>query len=143
MELVLLFKSLHFIFLIAWFAGLFYMFRLYVYHVENTDKPDFIGVIKVMEHKLYYYITVPAMVLTISFGSLLLYFSSTNITDLWILKKLTFVALLVGYNLYIGHTLKRFKKDDIFLTSKQCRIINEVPTIMLISIIFIAVFRYY
>ena len=136
------YKSMHLISMVTWFAGLFYMFRLYVYHVENKDKPDAINMLKVMERKLYYYITTPGMVLTLIFGTLLIFEVPNYATQLWFKVKILMIFLLAGYHHYIGYTLKRFKNDDIYLTSKQCRMLNEFPTLFLIGIIFSAVYKY-
>lgn len=137
-----LFKALHLIGMVVWFAGLFYMFRLFVYHRENFDKPDSVKMLKVMEYKLYYYITWPGMVGTVIFGSFLFINSTNEFSDLWIILKFSLIGVLISYHLYIGYTRKRFHKDDMFLTSKQCRIWNEAPTLLLVSIIFIAVYRH-
>jgi putative membrane protein len=137
----LLFKSVHLIFMVGWFAGLFYMFRLFVYHRENHLNKDIILLLKTMEHRLYYYITTPAMVLCFLCGIGLSYHSSYNLDMPWFKYKVALVSLLICYHHYIGHTLKRFKKDDMFLSSKLCRIINEVPTLFLVSIICTAVYR--
>jgi putative membrane protein len=137
----LIYKSMHLVSMVAWFAGLFYMFRLFVYHVENKEKSDVVRVLKIMERKLYYYITFPAMVATIIFGILLLSNSTHNLRMLWFSIKSILLLLLIFYHFYIGYTLNRFKKNDYFLTSKQCRLFNEIPTIFLIGIIFVAVFR--
>lgn len=134
-------KALHLISMVAWFAGLFYIFRLFVYHVENKDRPDAVEMLKVMEHKLYYYITFPAMLATLIFGISLLTTTQHNLVSSWIYWKLFMVAGLVGYNFYSGKILKELKKDRYPLTSKQCRMINEIPTIFLIGIVFVAVFR--
>lgn len=136
-----LFKALHLIAMVAWFAGLFYMFRLFVYHVENSDKPDATRMLKTMERKLYYYITYPAMVATFVFGSFLLMATKYNMSQMWFIIKFMLLVGLVIYHHFIGYTLKRFKKDELFLSSKQCRFLNEVPTLFLIGIIFIAVYR--
>jgi len=127
--------------MVTWFAGLFYMFRLFVYHVENADKKDVTDVLKTMEHKLYYYITTPSMVAIVIFGSGLLMVTSYNMTQTWFAIKFVMILALIGYHFYIGHTLKRFKKDDLFLSSKQCRMLNEFPTLFLIGIIAVAVCR--
>lgn len=133
---------MHLVFMVAWFAGLFYMFRLFVYHVESKTSSDRTTLLKTMEYRLFYYITTPAMIGTILFGTLLFIKSGVELFDQWFITKLIFVLLLVIYQFYIFYTLKRFAKDDLFLTSKQCRIINEVPTIFLFFIIFNAVYRY-
>lgn len=136
-----LFKALHLIAMVTWFAGLFYMFRLFVYHTENKEKTDVTDVLKVMERKLYYYITTPGMVATVIFGLILLMATSYNMSQKWFMLKFAQILCLIAYHFYVGYTLKRFQKDDVFLTSKQCRIRNEVPTLFLIGIIFVAVYR--
>jgi putative membrane protein len=135
------FKALHLISMVAWFAGLFYMFRLFVYHTENKDKPEVTAVLKVMAHKLYFYITTPAMILVFIFGLGLLTQVPQRMHERWFLWKFLFLMGLVGYHLIIGGTLSRYKKDDVFLTSKQCRLLNEVPIIFLVVIILLAVFK--
>ena len=134
-------KALHLISMVAWFAGLFYIFRLFVYHVENKDRPDAVEMLKVMEHKLYYYITFPAMIATLIFGISLLAVTQHNLVSSWIYWKIFMVSGLIGYNIYSGKILKELKKDVYPLSSKQCRMINEIPTIFLIGIVFVAVFR--
>ena len=137
----LLFKALHLISMVAWFAGLFYMFRLFVYQVENKGKADVSGLLKIMSHRLYYYITWPAMVATVVFGFCLLSQVPGYAHAGWFKMKLLFLLGLVGYHCYIGYTLKRFKNEDYFLSSKQCRLWNEAPTLFLIVIILLAVYK--
>jgi putative membrane protein len=132
----LVFKSLHFIALVAWFAGLFYMFRLFVYHTENGDKFEVTQVLKVMERRLYKIITVPAMVATFVFGFGTAFAVPGTMGQPWFHVKLLMVLLLAGYTGFIGYTRKRYERDDLFLSSKQCRLLNEVPTLLLVLIVF-------
>lgn len=134
-------KALHLIFMVAWFAGLFYMFRLFVYHTENADKPEATKMLKVMEGKLYKIITVPAMVLTFIFGITMIALNPGLMQQAWMHGKLTLVILLAGYTGFIGRTRRKYANDEIVYTSKQCRWLNEVPTIFLLLIVFLAVFR--
>lgn len=134
-------KALHLIFMVAWFAGLFYMFRLFVYHTENADKPDAVAMLKVMENKLYKLITVPAMVLTFVFGITMIVINPGLMQQGWMHGKLTLVILLAGYTGFIGSTRRKYANDHIAFTSKQCRWLNEVPTFFLLTIVFLAVFR--
>jgi putative membrane protein len=128
--------------MVAWFAGLFYMFRLFVYHVENQHKADVVEVLMTMERKLYTIITVPAMVVTFVFGFAMAVINTSLFSQGWFHVKLLLVILLAAYTGYIGTTRKRFARGDIFLTSKQCRLINEVPTLfLLITILWMVVFR--
>ncbi|MCB0348160.1 MAG: CopD family protein [Bdellovibrionales bacterium] len=141
MNWYLTFKALHLIAMVAWFAGLFYMFRLFVYHVESKDKPDVVATLKVMSHKLFYYITTPAMFATFILGFCLLMQVPQHMKAKWFLFKFLFLMGLIIYHYFIGITLAKFKNDELFLTSKQCRIINEIPVLFLVVIILLAVFK--
>jgi len=132
-------KALHLIFMVTWFAGLFYLFRLFVYHTEHKDAPDRVAMLKVMEARLYKVITVPGMVLTFVFGIGMLVVNTGYFSFPWMHAKLTLVVLLAGYTGYVGRVRRRYARDDVFLTSKQCRLINEVPTVFLILIVFLTV----
>ena len=127
--------------MVAWFAGLFYMFRLFVYHSENQEKPEVISLLKTMSYRLYYYITWPAMVSTAVFGVLLLAQYPGHFKASWFHMKSAFLILLFSYHFFIGYTLKRFAKDDVYLNSRQCRIWNEAPTVLLIAIVCLAVLK--
>ena len=135
-------RALHIISVVAWFAGLFYIFRLYVYHVENRDDPSVVKVLEVMERRLYRAICWPAMVATTVFGVLLW---STNFAGYlqvgWFHVKLTALAFLFGYHFYSGKVRKDFAAGRVNLTSKQCRMINEVPTLLLLVIVTMAVVK--
>ena len=142
MNSYLLFKSLHLIAVISWMAGLLYLPRIFVYHVENINDQNSTKIFKTMEKKLYFYIMIPAMILSWIFGLILIYIVGFDILSAtWIQLKLIFVVLLTFYNFYLGQCLKNlaFKKNN--KTSKFFRIINEIPTILLILIVFIVVFK--
>ena len=142
MNSYLLFKSLHLIAVISWMAGLLYLPRIFVYHVENLNDQNTRSVFKVMEHKLFFYIMTPAMILTWLFGLVLIHFSGFDIFfTLWIKLKLLFVFLLTFYHFYLGRCLSSFKLEQNVKTSKFFRIINEVPTILLVLIVFIVIFK--
>ncbi|MBC86004.1 MAG: TIGR00701 family protein [Bdellovibrionaceae bacterium] len=138
---LLAFKSLHLIAMVAWFAGLFYMFRLFVYHTENKNKPDVVTTLKVMELRLLKYITVPAMIVTLVGGVAMLIYNPGYLSQTWIHIKLGLISMLVGYTYFIGRVRKRYEVDDVYLTSKQCRLWNEFPTPILVAIILLAVYR--
>lgn len=131
-------KSLHIIAMVTWFAGLFYMFRLFVYHAENKEDQSRVELLKVMSYRLYKYITNPAMMATWTFGLLTLSQAEYLLRMPWFHLKLSLLVLLTMYHVFVGKTLKRFSEDDVFLSSKQCRLLNEVPTIFLISIVILA-----
>ena len=142
MNYYLLFKSLHLIAVISWMAGLLYLPRIFVYHVENSEKKETTEIFQVMEKRLYFYIMRPAMILSWLFGIILIYISGVDIfSQLWMHIKLGLVVLLTIYHEYLGICLRSLKLKTNTKTSKFFRIINEVPTIILIFIIFIVVFK--
>jgi putative membrane protein len=142
MNSYLLFKSLHLIAVVSWMAGLLYLPRIFVYHSENINDQNSTNIFKIMEKKLYFYIMIPAMILSWIFGLILISIVGFDVLSAtWIQLKLIFVVLLTFYNFYLGQCLKNlaFKKNN--KTSKFFRIINEIPTILLILIVFIVVFK--
>tara|TARA_B100001146_G_scaffold79899_1_gene70886 strand:- start:66 stop:500 length:435 start_codon:yes stop_codon:yes gene_type:complete len=142
MNTYLLFKSLHLIAVISWMAGLLYLPRIFVYHVENSEKEETTKIFEIMEKRLYFYIMRPAMVATWFFGIILIYISGLDIfSQLWMHIKLALVIFLTIYHEYLGKCLKSLKLKTNTKTSKFFRIINEVPTIILIFIIFIVIFK--
>ena len=142
MNYYLLFKSLHLIAVISWMAGLLYLPRIFVYHVENSEKKETIEIFEVMERRLYFYIMRPAMILSWLFGIILIYISGIDIfSQLWVHIKLGLVVILTIYHEYLGICLKSLRLNTNTKTSKFFRIINEVPTIILIFIIFIVIFK--
>ncbi len=142
MNTYLLFKSLHLIAVISWMAGLLYLPRIFVYHVENLEKKEATEIFKIMERRLYFYIMRPAMIATWLFGVILIYINGLDIfSQLWMHIKLTLVIFLTIYHEYLGICLKSLKLKTNTKTSKFFRIINEVPTIILIFIIFIVIFK--
>ena len=142
MNSYLLFKSLHLIAVIFWMAGSLYLPRIFVYHVENSEKKEATEIFEIMEKRLYFYIMRPAMVATWLFGIILVYISGWDIlSQLWMHIKLALVIFLSIYHEYLGTCLKSLKLKTNTKTSKFFRIINEVPTIILIFIIFIVIFK--
>ena len=142
MNSYLLFKSLHLIAVISWMAGLLYLPRIFVYHVENINDQNSTNVFKTMEKKLYFYIMMPAMILSWIFGLLLIHnlgFSVFN--ELWMQTKIISVIFLTAYHFYLGTCVHRFSNNLNNNSSKFFRIINEIPTILLIIIVFIVVFK--
>ena len=141
MNTYLLFKSLHLIAVISWMAGLLYLPRIFVYHSEN-DNEIITSVFKTMEKKLFYYIMTPAMILSWFFGLILIHEIGFNqLANLWLQLKLLFVTLLTIYHFYLGSLLTKFKSDLNEKTSKFYRYINEIPTLLLILIVFIVIFK--
>ena len=142
MNSYLLFKSLHLISVISWMAGLLYLPRIFVYHVENLKDKNTSLIFKTMERKLYFYIMTPAMILTWVFGLILISFLGIEVLfTTWIKLKLLLVFLLTLYHFYLSKLLTDFKLVQNTKSSKFFRIINEVPTILLILIVFIVIFK--
>ena len=141
MNLYLLFKSLHLIAVISWMAGLLYLPRIFVYHSEAEDKSQK-TVFKVMERKLYNYIMMPAMMLSWLFGVLLIHSLSFSVFfELWMQIKIISVVILTYYHFTLGKYLNDFAIDNNQKSSKFFRIYNEIPTIILIVVIFIVIFK--
>ena len=142
MNFYLLFKSLHLIAVISWMAGLLYLPRIFVYHVENSEKKEVTDIFETMERRLYFYIMRPAMIATWLFGIILIYINGLDIfSQFWMHIKLALVILLTIYHEYLGLCFKSLKLKTNTKTSKFFRIINEIPTIILIFIIFIVIFK--
>ncbi len=141
MEFYLWFKALHLIFMVAWFAGLFYIFRLFVYHVKFKDQTELAEAYSLMERKLLYKIMYPAMLFTILFGILLIALNMPVLQAPWFHFKLLAVLLLIGYQVFAGIVHKRFAGGEFFLSEQACRILNEIPTVLLIAIIFLVVLK--
>ena len=142
MNYYLLLKSLHLIAVISWMAGLLYLPRIFVYHVENSEKKEATKIFEVMEKRLYFYIMRPAMILSWFFGIILIYINGLDVfSQLWMHIKLGLVVLLTIYHEYLGMCLKSLRLNTNTKTSKFFRIVNEVPTIILIFIIFIVIFK--
>ena len=141
MNSYLLFKSIHLIAVISWMAGLLYLPRIFVYHSENNNE-IVTSVFKTMERKLFYYIMTPAMVLSWLFGLLLISkVGFDQLGALWLQLKLICVVILTFYHFYLGVLLNKFKFDENSKSSKFYRYINEIPTLLLILIIFVVIFK--
>ena len=138
----LLFKSLHLIAVISWMAGLLYLPRIFVYHSENNNNSQVTEIFKVMEKKLFFYIMTPAMTLSWIFGLILIHeIGFQQLGQKWMILKLIFVISLTFYHFYLGKILGQFKIDMNKHSSKYYRYINEIPTLLLILIIFIVIFK--
>ena len=141
MNLYLLFKSLHLIAVVSWMAGLLYLPRIFVYHsvASHESQKD---VFKIMERKLYNYIMMPAMLLSWLFGVLLIHSLGFAVfAELWMQIKTVLVVILTYYHFLLGKYLNDFAIDSNKKTSKFFRIVNEVPTIILIVVVFVVVFK--
>ena len=141
MNLYLLFKSLHLIAVISWMAGLLYLPRIFVYHSEATHDSQK-NIFKTMERRLYNYIMMPAMLLSWLFGVLLIHSLGFSVfTEFWMQIKTVLVVVLTFYHFLLGKYLNDFAFDNNQKSSKFFRIYNEIPTIILIVVIFVAIFK--
>ena len=142
MNYYLLFKSLHLISVVSWMAGLLYLPRIFVYHVENKEKKEATDIFIVMEKRLYNYIMRPAMMLTWAFGLVLIYLIGFDVfSNLWMQIKIVLVVFLSIYHEYLGKCLLALKDGTNLKSSKFFRIINEIPTLILIIVVFLAIFK--
>ena len=145
MNIYLLYKSIHLIAVISWMAGLLYLPRIFVYHsesLENKKSENLIASFKIMERRLFIYIMNPAMIFSWFLGLLLINsIGFENLNTTWLKVKLILVILLTIYHFFLFYCLTKFTDNNNSYSSKFYRIINEIPTILLISIIFIVVFK--
>ena len=145
MNTYLLFKSIHLIAVISWMAGLLYLPRIFVYHsedVQNNKSEDLTETFKVMERRLLVYIMNPAMIVSWIFGVLLIHtIGMDNFESLWLQLKLIFVIILTIYHFFLFQCLRKFAQNNNSFSPKFYRIINEIPTVLLIAIILVVVFK--
>jgi len=145
MNTYLLFKSIHLIAVISWMAGLLYLPRIFVYHseaIQNKKPEDLISTFKVMERRLFIYIMNPAMIAAWIFGMLLIHtIGIDNFGFLWLQLKLLFVVILTIYHVFLLQCLRKFDENNNIYSSKFYRIINEIPTVLLIGIVLVVVFK--
>ena len=142
MNYYLLFKSLHLISAISWMAGLLYLPRIFVYHAETLNNEEKKETFRLMEKRLFFYIMNPAMILSWLFGVLLIHsIGIENLSQFWLQLKLGMVLILSSYHFFLFQCLKNFSENNSKYSPKFYRIINEVPTLLLIGIIFVVVFK--
>ena len=145
MNTYLLLKSIHLIAVISWMAGLLYLPRIFVYHSEavaNKKSEDLMSTFKVMEKRLFIYITNPAMIASWIFGGLLIHtIGIDNFGSLWLQLKLLFVIILTIYHFFLFQCLRKFAENNNSFSPKFYRIINEIPTAVLIATVFIIIFK--
>jgi len=145
MNTYLLFKSIHLIAVISWMAGLLYLPRIFVYHseaVQNNKSEDLISTFKVMGRRLFIYIMNPAMIVSWIFGVLLIHTIGIDSFEyIWLQLKLVFVIILSIYHFFLFQCLRKFAENNNSFSPKFYRIINEIPTVLLIGIILVVVFK--
>ena len=142
MNFYLTLKALHLIAVISWMAGLLYLPRIFVYHAEKSSEINVSEVFKTMEFKLYNYIMMPAMILSWIFGLLLISsIGFDQLSNYWLILKFIFVLILTAYHFFLGTCLNKFRRNENKLSSRFFRVFNEIPTLLLILIIFLVVFK--
>ena len=145
MNTYLLFKSIHLIAVISWMAGLLYLPRIFVYHseaVRDNKSEDMMSTFKVMERRLFIYIMNPAMIVSWIFGILLIHtIGINNVGFLWLQLKFVFVTILTIFPFFLFQCLRKFTENNNTFSPKFYRIINEIPTVLLIGIVLVVVFK--
>lgn len=137
----LIIKSLHIIAVISWMAGLLYLPRLFVYHADVPADSERSKMLKIMERRLYKFIMNPAMIASWVFAGLMLYANTDLFSQGWVHAKLTLVILMTGAHHAFGAWVKKFAADQNTKSDKFYRITNEVPTILMIIIVFLAILK--
>ena len=140
------FKAFHLIGVVVWFAGLFYLVRLFVYHAEATEKPEPAQTIlknqyEIMEKRLYNIITTPGMIVTVAMAIGLISTEPEILKSGWLHIKLAFVGVLIIYHFFCWRIMKQLEEDECKFTGQQFRALNEAPTILLVVIVMLAVFK--
>jgi protoporphyrinogen IX oxidase len=140
------FKAFHIVGFVVWFAGLFYLVRLFIYHVEANVEPEPARTIlknqyQIMEKRLYSIITNPGMFVTIAMAIGLVSTEPDILKEGWLHIKLLFVAILIGYHHYCARLMKKLAVDECRWSGQQLRALNEAPTVMLVAIVLLAVFK--
>lgn len=140
------FKAFHIVGFVVWFAGLFYLVRLFIYHVEANQEPEPASSIlknqyQIMEKRLYNIITTPGMLLTVAMAIGLVSTEREVLKEGWLHIKLLFVAFLLAYHHYCGRLIKQLAADKCGWSGQQLRALNEAPTVVLVIIVLLAVFK--
>ena len=141
MENYTLIKALHLISVIAWMAGLLYLPRLYVYHAENVEEPILNTTFKTMERRLMLYIMNPAMIASFVFGIWMIALVPELLEEGWMQAKVFLLVAMTGYHGALARWRRFFAKDENNLTPKFYRLINEVPTVLMILIVILAIVK--
>jgi putative membrane protein len=140
------FKAFHIVGVVVWFAGLFYLVRLFIYHVEAEAEPEPAqGILKrqyeIMEKRLYGIITTPGMVVTVAMAIGLLVLMPEYLKDGWMHIKLGLVAVLLGYHHYCGRLMRQLHRGECKWSGQQLRALNEAPTLLLVVIVMLVIFK--
>lgn len=135
-------KVFHIVFFVSWMAVLFYLPRLFVYHAENKTNDGFVKVVKVMEKKLFYFIGVPAFVITFITGLSMIFMNPDLLkSGGWLHAKITLVILLAVFYFHNEYIRRKFEKDECNKSGKFFRLYNEIPTVLLILIVILVILK--
>ena len=140
------FKAFHIIGFVVWFAGLFYLVRLFIYHTEANQEPEPAKTIlknqyQLMEKRLYHIITIPGMIVTVAMAIGILSTNPDLLKETWLHFKLGFVGILLIYHHYCGRLMKQLAADECKWSGQQLRALNEAPTLLLVVIVMLAIFK--
>lgn len=140
------FKAFHIIGFVVWFAGLFYLVRLFIYHAEANQEPEPAKTIlknqyQLMEKRLYHIITIPGMIVTVAMAIGILSTNLDLLKETWLHFKLGFVGILLIYHHYCGRLMKQLAADECKWSGQQLRALNEAPTLLLVVIVMLAIFK--
>ncbi len=140
------FKAFHLVGIVAWFGGLFYLVRIFIYHVEADEKPEPAKTIlkqqyEIMEKRAYSIIANPAMYLTIAMAIGLISTEPDVLKQGWLHIKLAFVVALIGYHHYCKRLMRQLENNECKWSSQQLRGLNEAPTVLLVAIVMLAIFK--
>jgi len=140
------FKAFHIIGFVVWFAGLFYLVRLFIYHAEANQEPEPAKTIlknqyQLMEKRLYHIITIPGMIVTVAMAIGILSTNPDLLKETWLHFKLGFVGILLIYHHYCGRLMKQLAADECKWSGQQLRALNEAPTLLLVVIVMLAIFE--
>jgi protoporphyrinogen IX oxidase len=140
------FKAFHLVGVVAWFAGMFYLPRLFVYHAEANEQPEAVRMIlqqqyQVMEKRLYRIIMTPAMVLTVAMAIAMIIVAPSLLKETWLHVKLGLVLVLIGYHYICARLMKEMAAGQFRFTGQQFRWFNEFPTVLFVIVVLLAVFK--
>ncbi|WP_413175789.1 protoporphyrinogen oxidase HemJ [Anabaena azotica] len=140
------FKAFHIIGFVVWFAGLFYLVRLFIYHVEANQEPEPAKTIlknqyQIMEKRLYHIITIPGMIVTVAMAIGIISTNPDLLKETWLHFKLGFVGILLIYHHYCGRLMKQLAADECKWSGQHLRALNEAPTLLLVVIVMLAIFK--
>jgi protoporphyrinogen IX oxidase len=138
----LFFKWLHLVAVISWMAGILYLYRLLIYHAERGDRAEIHDLLSLMAKRLYRFITLPAMIIAALGGTGMIVLNPSLLATGWVQLKLVCVLAIVVATLYAGRLMRKFSKKELNLpTGFQLRVLNEVPTVLMLIVVALAVFR--